>query len=263
MKDSFYSNIVQQVYAQARRERMYFKKKDTAIKDPILQRTNDYIPPKPKSNLLLQKYSINIKPKSNKPIKTFHEQKRSAIIYSDKSGREEIQNKMYTIKNKSKFRNNFTIKHSRPKSSGIRVFPQLNRESSVQYLFTSNTLNEKDENSIVINKEEGSKLKRTKSSTSFGTCKPMHDTFARVFLRNKCECGSCGDVATKYNYKATKYKKAKYDNLNDLIICQSLIKENKHVKDKEIPLKPNNVSYSYMIKQNKINWYKRVNSDYY
>ena len=233
MKDSFYSNLVQQVYAQARKERMYFQKKDTATKDPILQRTNDYIPAKPKSTLLLQKYSINIKPKPNKPIKTFHQQRRSAIIYSDKSGREEIQNKTHSLKYKHKFRNNFTINHSRAKTTGIKVFPQLNRESSVQYLFTSNTLNERDDSSIITNTEEGSELKRAKSTASFGTCKPTHDTFATIFLRRKCECGSCGDVATKYNYKATKYKKAKYDNLNDLIISQSLIKENKRVKDKE------------------------------
>lgn len=260
MKDNFYSKQLHNIYQQTTKERLYYKNKDIAVTDPILQRTNNYIPSQPKPNYLYQQYSTNIQPKPVKPYKNYLSHTPSEIIYSDNAGKAEILKQTQALKGIAEMKKNYKLRSSQQKLNGIKVFPHYNNESSLQYLFTVNDLNK------VNNNNSNNTLKKTKSITSLSSCKPMHNTFTRIFpsggktnndahLSNGKSCG----------YKATKYKKAKYDNLNDIIINQSKIKEKSNYakKQNEIAIKPNNVSYSYMIEQNKKNWHKRMHSDYY
>ena len=247
MKDNFFSNQLHNIYQQTTKERLYYKNKDIAVTDPILQRTNNYIPSQPKPNYLYQQYSVNIQPKPIKPYKNYLSHTPSEIIYSDNAGKEEILKQTKALKGIAEIKKNYKLRSSQQKLNGIKVFPHYNNESSLQYLFTVNDLNKVNDNN--------NKLKKTKSITNLSSCKPMHNTFTRIFP-GKSNCNNNNNDL--YNgrdcgYKATKYKKAKYDNLNDIIINQSKIKEKSSYskKQKEIAIKPNNVSYSYMIEQNK------------
>ena len=62
----------------------------------------------------------------------------------------------------------------------------------------------------------------------------------------------------KIMYKSNKFKKARYDHLQDLMDHQLKFRD----KDDNITLKPNQVSYSVMVTENNENYKKRLFSDY-
>lgn len=180
-----------------------------------------------------------------RPVKTI----KTEIFPDEKSGRDEIENINTKMARRRKLKSDFELKAKKHRTNSIKIFPGKKEESSIKNLLT-------DPDKGLSYQNNHTKNKSLMNHTVYRQNINPENTYDRLFRVGDLQ----GEInqRKKIMYKSNKFKKARYDHLQDLMDHQLKFRD----KDDNITLKPNQVSYSVMVTENNENYKKRLFSDY-